>query len=753
MLLVESGIAQEIVDARGYRSVDDPMELFALGFADYQCLPGLLIPEWTTAGVQRGYKLRPDNPRINEKGKPIKYESPAGSRLQLDCPPTMTHLLRDASVPLYFTEGSKKADAAASHGILCVSLSGVYGFLRDRLVLDDLDDLALNGRDAFVVYDSDVVTNPHVADALNRLCSALARRGARVWVVWLPAERDAKVGLDDYLASGGIAAGLGSLARPWDDREVQQESEMIARYGQELPPAPAWPANVFPQRVDAYISAQARAIGVPAEMVAVPMLVFAGSAVGNAVQLQLKHGWTLRPTVWAGVVAAPGEKKSPSLAAAQRPLNELQQRLHVAWKTEMASHEADVADWVDAPKDERGEKPQPPEMDHLFTTDVTVEKLVQMVAQGPGVAIIRDELSGFIGAMDKYRGSKGDDRQAYLSLWAGAPVKVDRKGGGTVFAARPVVGVYGGIQPDYVRDLHTRNGQRDGMVERFLLFRPDVPRTGWTDDEVDPALLDPVVEVLSKLRYLTAPADVGHITVELNSGAKRAFIDWYNANDAAVGGTTGLRQGFYAKLDSQVGRIALILHCLHHADDPGVLVSEATVRAAIDLAEFFRAHLDRVLPLIGDHRPDDPGRLAARVLRYLRTPDLRDDDGWVGRSVLLQKLNCTAEDLSEALGDLQRRGAVESRTVGTATKPAEQWRLLTMDGSKNSNHSINPEPAALGRGDHSNSSNSSAMKSVPHDAASTVANDQGGLVAAITGRWAPASTGDQRGRVKIWPRE
>lgn len=51
----------------------------ALGFAKEVChpdhAPGLLIPQLDARGSVWGYQYRPDNPRTNAKGKPIKYES------------------------------------------------------------------------------------------------------------------------------------------------------------------------------------------------------------------------------------------------------------------------------------------------------------------------------------------------------------------------------------------------------------------------------------------------------------------------------------------------------------------------------------------------------------------------------------------------------------------------------------------------------------------------------------------------------
>ncbi len=228
MLEEESGISPEVIADRGYWTETDPSVLKALGYADYQCRPAmgpfLVIPEWTTAGVQRGSKIRPDRPRLSKKAKPIKYESPAGSQLQVDCPPGITHLLRDRSIPLYVTEGSKKADAAVSRGLPCISISGVWAFRRGRVVLPDFDDIALDGREVRPAFDDDVMVKPEVRAALDTLNHALLRRGATVRPVMLcdPAAPDApagsaKVGLDDFLVRAGndAVAMLDRLTMDW----------------------------------------------------------------------------------------------------------------------------------------------------------------------------------------------------------------------------------------------------------------------------------------------------------------------------------------------------------------------------------------------------------------------------------------------------------------------------------------------------------------------------------------------------------
>ncbi len=215
MLHVESGIDPEVSQRRGCRSVT-AAECAAYGFADYQCGDGLLLPEWTTAGVQRGHKLRRDDPRTDADGKVIKYESPAGAPVHLDLHPDALPALRDPAVPLYFSEGIRKSDALWSRGRPCVSLSGVYAFLRGRLVVPDFDDIPLDDRLVRVGFDSDVATKPAVAEAMLRFCAALSRRGARVEVAYLPeGPNGTKTGLDDFYARGGTPDELDALCRPW----------------------------------------------------------------------------------------------------------------------------------------------------------------------------------------------------------------------------------------------------------------------------------------------------------------------------------------------------------------------------------------------------------------------------------------------------------------------------------------------------------------------------------------------------------
>lgn len=211
-LLAKSAIDPAVARERGYVSVDTGTQLERAGFAKSQRRPpGLLIPIWGTDGTVRLAQYRPDPERARKiNGKTVKYETPFGQRLCLDVPPRARPALTDLAVPLWVTEGARKADAAVSAGLCCVALLGV-----DSYRFPDWDDVLLRDRDVFVCFDSDVMTKPGPAGALARFTDWLAStRGAKVRHVILPTgEGGAKTGLDDYLGAGHSVAELAALAR------------------------------------------------------------------------------------------------------------------------------------------------------------------------------------------------------------------------------------------------------------------------------------------------------------------------------------------------------------------------------------------------------------------------------------------------------------------------------------------------------------------------------------------------------------
>lgn len=216
-LIEASAIAPEVAAERGYYSETIKARVRELGFANSQCLvPALVIPIGNDG--RESYQIRPDNPRNNGKGHPVKYETPYKARNVLDAPHRVRPMLADPSIPLWITEGVRKADAAVSVELCCVALTGVWNWLgtNDRggsVALPDWRDIALNGRLVHLAFDSDARHNPDVQAALLALADYLGSRGAEVRLVLPPTGAGGvKAGLDDYLAAGHSVDDLLALA-------------------------------------------------------------------------------------------------------------------------------------------------------------------------------------------------------------------------------------------------------------------------------------------------------------------------------------------------------------------------------------------------------------------------------------------------------------------------------------------------------------------------------------------------------------
>ena len=136
----------------------------------------------------------------------------------LDLHPFARSLVGDPKCPLFVTEGVKKGDALVSRGCCAASLLGVWNWRGTnqqggKTALAEWEDMALNGRQVYTVFDSDVMTKPEVHSALARLKAFLEHRGAKVALIYLPSgEGVGKQGVDDYLASGHSLNDLLALA-------------------------------------------------------------------------------------------------------------------------------------------------------------------------------------------------------------------------------------------------------------------------------------------------------------------------------------------------------------------------------------------------------------------------------------------------------------------------------------------------------------------------------------------------------------
>jgi hypothetical protein len=391
-----------------------------------------------------------------------------------------------------------------------------------------------------------------------------------------------------------------AAARPWTPpAEAESETGATVAFGPALPP---FPIGAIPEPHRTYLQQAAAALDGDVALVAVPYLAIAAGVLGCRVELQLTRSWTERAILWTAVVAPPGSAKSPALRLAMQPMLALQHEAYERWREEVARYEEEKRAYDQeraAAKRSGGgggvphlPPPEPPaELEHFYTADCTLEAITRMLghprSRTPGVTVIRDELIAWVKAFDAY--SPKGERQTWLSMWAGAPVKSDRAHREPYVIPRPAVSVTGGMTPDLLPALEEESGQRDGLLERILFVMPPCRPMALVDAEIAPEVQAAVRGALRALR--TCPEG----TVRLSPAAYATYAAWHEENRITQERATGLLQGFAAKLSGHVARLALVLHALAHPEDPaGAPVGRETMAGAIALGEFFRAHFERV---------------------------------------------------------------------------------------------------------------------------------------------------------------
>jgi hypothetical protein len=572
-----------------------------------------------------------------------------------------------SSRAIWLPEGEKDVAALRALGLLATTAVGGAG----APWLPQYTD-ALSGRHVLLLADND---DPGRARVWT-IARALLPVAASVRIIDLP-NLPPKGDVSDWIAAGGTKDELIRLAKataPLTEDDLVDDPASSSPPASSLPtsaPAeaievPPFPVEVFPKAIRRYVVEGAAALGVPVDMIAVPLLAFAAGVIGNTRALRVKAGWIVRAILWLAVIGDPGSGKSPALDHARHLVDGLQRAAWETFQTAMLQWELDVA----AAKAERppGVPPPKPVLEHIFTTDTTMEALAVMLGSSPGLAVVRDELVGWVKSHNAYR--QGGDRQNWLSQWAGSPLKVDRRGAGTLYVPRPTASVTGGIQPDLLPELAEEANRRDGFVDRFLPSWPVAKPARWSEATVAAATTQAAEALFGRLRPKVHPEEP-HL-VDLSPAAKRVFARWHDENADLGAAATGVASGFMAKYPGQCARIALVLHCLHHPDDLIRDVDEATLLDAIAVVEYFRGHLGRVLPAFGGSGSPKGAGLTGRVTRILR----RAEGTWVPRTELHRGLGGTVEarDLTAALDELAVEELAESQTVSTGHKPREEWR-------------------------------------------------------------------------------
>ena len=345
---------------------------------------------------------------------------------------------------------------------------------------------------------------------------------------------------------------------------------------------PPFPHHILPAVLAEHAEQRGRAMGADPCALAWAALSACSAALDGRTRLRMKRHdpWSVPPPLWVALIGRSSSKKTPIISESWRVLEIVQNRALRAYADEKKK-------WDELTKEEKNGAKEPRRPLRLVSHDATMESIQSILAhQDRGIGILRDELAGFIGSLDKYSGNgRGGaaDRAFFLQAYNGGAHVVDRVGRGTVSIDNLLVTICGGIQPDRLAQFGDLAD--DGMWQRFI---PIIVAAGSLGTD------DPVTEEVSQRFALrlesmidASRGDVASMSEAAHDIRAALERDIHALEHAEPMGSRFA--SFTGKLPGLFGRLCLVLSYLEPAG-LGYVISGKTAETARRLI------MDCVLP-------------------------------------------------------------------------------------------------------------------------------------------------------------
>ncbi len=310
-------------------------------------------------------------------------------------------------------------------------------------------------------------------------------------------------------------------------------------------------------------------------------------------------------------VAPPGVGKSEPVAAAFRPLLQLDKLSYDNYLLDLNNWKADCAE----AKQNRKLEPDRPFFKQCLIDDFTPESLYQTMFRNNGaVSLYRDELSGWFADFGRY--NKSGEISRYLSIFNNVQFCINRKSEEPLQIPEPFMTICGTIQPEILNvALNNNYLKENGFASRFLYVYPkEIKKQKYSEKTPDKNILKQY-EVLVKHCYQLGKADEPYT---LSADARKLFVKYANnTTDLVNGSSNNFFRATYAKMEIQVLRIALIIQLIRGVYNPDEwkqnLITKEAIQYAIDICQYFNSNIQRV-ENTGHEKTITPGE-AIRIIQ------------------------------------------------------------------------------------------------------------------------------------------
>jgi hypothetical protein len=373
---------------------------------------------------------------------------------------------------------------------------------------------------------------------------------------------------------------------------------------------PNFPVVVLPKPAHDWVTTNAASSGCDVSAFAMMAMMATSTVADHRTKVKPKpHGsYMVSPLLWAMLTGDPATRKSVPIREIEAIVRRLDQR-------DWTRRKFNVDTLVLGGMTQKDAEAAVPPARRRVVNDVTTEALCEVLAgQDCGAGLFRDELSGWIGAMDKYGGGgKGSaqDRSVFIKAHDGGPYRQDRAKGAARIVGNLSCSISGAVQPRRLAEMGRLDS--DGLLQRFIpvMMAPAKP-----DDDNVRVVSSPFEQLIETIDRL--PVE----TYGLSPGAaqvRRVFADKMTVA-ARIREPSESFGSFLGKQERTLNAVALILHLMDIAmGNWAADIPESTMdRALLVMEGFVLKHAYIFYASINKGWAEDQQALAAAFIRLAK---------------------------------------------------------------------------------------------------------------------------------------
>ena len=360
------------------------------------------------------------------------------------------------------------------------------------------------------------------------------------------------------------------------------------------------PLDALPEKMQDLVLALHREENYSIEYTIASLIMAASSAIGNAVSIRIKGGWTSSPMLYLILVGRPGMGKTPPLDFAFRPIQKRDTEQTRKFMKEKEQYDAAV-EGKRGKKDEGIDLPPKPVLRRTLISDFTPEAMMHALNDNQrGIVLYVDEIMGMFNSVNQY--NRGQLIEQLLTAFSGKPLNVLRCNMPVpIHIEQPFINIVGTMQTTRVHELIEKGYRDNGLLDRILFVYPSSQKiTDWMMDAESASSFNKYAawweSVINKLLDFPFSMDdttgnVSQTVLHFSADASRHFIKWRNDAIHAVNAIAddSLVDSRIMKAPMITARIALIIQLLRWAcgDTHKDHVDIDSMKAAISLSEYF----------------------------------------------------------------------------------------------------------------------------------------------------------------------